>query len=626
MKQLRVIVAAVASLLTFHATTANAADKKADSVYYGAHQLPVRSLDPATCADTPSTVLQTMVFEGLYQYHYLKRPIEVIPQLAAAMPQISANGLVWTIKIKKGVKYAPNACFGRDKAGRLRTRTVRASDFVFAFKRIADQHLPNSHARSFIQNTIKGLDFHHARSGQFKAADLSRYDWPASGLLAVDELTLQIRLTKPFPRLTHILAKHNYAPIPPEAVKHCWLKTGGIELNRPDLLVGTGPYILKEFNNKGPIVLVRNPEFRAEFYPSEGSAADKAAGLLNDAGKRLPLVDRVQWDYVKDDSLAFKALLAGRIDVTGIPPDVFNQVAQVVGTDVKLTKAYADRGMVLARSQANSLYGIGFNMANPVVGKSKSLRQAMCLAVDVENYVKTTYNGRAKSAVNCVPSCLPGHASAGPGSYAKLDRALARKKLADARKELAAAGVIKPGAAIPPIELDFVASDAETVKRTKFLAGQFAAIGLTVTPVRSDLSALRQKVTDSRARMFMMGWHGDYGDVEDFLRLYYSPNSRPGESVKYAATHTCYSNPEFDTLFKQLQAMPHGRRRQDACTKAIRMISEDCPILPLAEPTAIVLHHKWVRNYKLHPEGCGMMKYRRIDTANRPQRKPIKKP
>jgi len=623
MKQLRVIVAAVASLLTFHATTANAADKKADSVYYGAHQRPVRSLDPATCADTPSTVLQTMVFEGLYQYHYLKRPIEVIPQLAAAMPQVSANGLVWTIKIKKGVKYAPNACFGRDQAGRLRTRTVRASDFVFAFKRIADQHLPNSHARSFIQNTIKGLDFHHARSGQFKAADLSRYDWPASGLLAVDELTLQIRLTKPFPRLTHILAKHNYAPIPPEAVKHCWLKTGGIELNRPDLLVGTGPYILKEFNNKGPIVLVRNPEFRAEFYPSEGSAADKAAGLLNDAGKRLPLIDRVEWDYVRDDSLAWKALLAGRIDASRIPPDVFQQV---VGPDMKLTKAYAGRRMALAQGRAPSVVWINFNMDDPVVGKSKSLRQAMCLSVNRDSYVKTLFGYGRRPAVNCVPSVLSGHAEAGPGPYAKFDLALARKKLADARKELVATGVIKTGADIPPITLELASRSARAAKSGRFLADQFAAIGLKVTPVTSNWSALMQKIRGGGIQMFITGRRADYGDVEDFLRLYYSPNSRPGESVKYAATHTCYSNPEFDTLFKQLQAMPHGRRRQDACTKAIRMISEDCPILPLAEPTAIVLHHKWVRNYKLHPEGCGMMKYRRIDTANRPQRKPIKKP
>jgi len=79
-------------------------------------------------------------------------------------------------------------------------------------------------------------------------------------------------------------------------------------------------------------------------------------------------------------------------------------------------------------------------------------------------------------------------------------------------------------------------------------------------------------------------------------------------------------------IFKQLEAMPDGPKRRAICTKAIRMISEDCPVLLLTEPTGYTLHHKWLRNFKPHPLGYGMIKYRRIDTANRPKRKPIEKP
>jgi len=598
-------------------------DKKTPSVMYSSYSVPIRSLDPATGGDTMSSALQGMVFEGLYQYHFLKRPVEVIPQLAAAMPHVSVDGLVWTIKIKKGVKYTPNACFGKGADGKLRTRTVRAADFIFAFKRLADEHmridyrLLTSMGRAFIEDKIVGFDAYIERTKQYKAADLSRFDLPIAGLKALDDLTLQIRLTKPFPRLAHILAMQPYAPIPPEAIKHCWLKTGGLVLTRPDLHVSTGPYVIKEFTPKSRIVFVRNPNFRPEVYPSEGAPADKAAGLLEDAGRRLPFIDRIEWDYLQYGAGPWGAFLAGQVDTSYIPPKI---LPKNVGPDMKLTSDNDDHGIVLARNDYPSVYWMCFNMDDPVVGKSKALRQAMCLAFDVESYLKLLFNNRGRRAVNCVPFTFPGHAQAGPGPYAKFDLDLARKKLIDARKELLVAGVIEPGADIPTIKIEFGARDVETVKRARFIQEQFAAIGLKVALVLNDWPTLQRKVTAGKAQMFLMGWSADYGDVENFLQLYYSPNIKTGTN----STH--YSNPEFDKLYAQLQAMPDGPKRTAICTRAIRLISEDCPILLLTEPTSYTLHHKWLRNYKPHPIGYGMVKYYRIDAASRPKRTPIKKP
>ena len=611
-----VAVVAAAWLLAGAAGAAEPVEGKARSVYYGTFMTEIRSLDPATCGDTTSSALQGMIFEGLYGYHYLKRPLKVIPQLAAAMPDVSADGLTWRIKIRKGVKYSRSACFGASRDGTFPTRTVRAADFVFAFKRIADFHVPSNLSWAFLDGRIVGLNDYRKRTRGYKLDDLSRYDLPVAGLRAVDETTLQLRLTRPFPRLTDILAMHLYAPIPPEAVRYCLAKTRRITFTHP-MLVGTGPYVLDEFNPKSRIVFVRNGEFRADYYPSEGSPLDREAGMLADAGKRVPFIDRIKWDYVSEHSRAWKAFLAGQVDILGISRDVFKQV---IGRDMKLTEAYADRGLVLVRSNYPAVYWVCFNMTDPVVGKSKSLRQAMCLSFDVEAYVKTQFNGRARRAVNCVHSGFVGHAEAGPGPYARLDVDLARKKLVAARKELVAAGAIKPGGKIPTLTLELGARDELMAERARFMIKQFAAIGLEVEVVLNDWPALQRKVNQRKAQMFTMGWHADYADAENFLQLYTTA------SIKTGVNTTGYSNPAFDKLFARLEVMPDSPQRREILARLIRMISEDCPILLLTEPRSYVLHHKWVRNYKPHPMAYGTEKYRRIDTANRPKRRPIQRP
>jgi len=99
-----------------------------DTVLYSSHGAKVRGLDPGDIGDTTSTAIASQIIEGLYQYHYLKRPYELIPSLAEGMPFVSKDGLAYTIKIKKGVRFADDVCFNDGKG-----RELRAGDFVFAW-------------------------------------------------------------------------------------------------------------------------------------------------------------------------------------------------------------------------------------------------------------------------------------------------------------------------------------------------------------------------------------------------------------------------------------------------------------------------------------------------------------
>ena len=85
----------------------------------------IRGFDTVTSADVPSARAIYKVYEGLYEYKYLVRPYAVRPNLATDMPEISPDGLTYTFHLKKGVRFADDACFPGGKG-----RELTAEDFI----------------------------------------------------------------------------------------------------------------------------------------------------------------------------------------------------------------------------------------------------------------------------------------------------------------------------------------------------------------------------------------------------------------------------------------------------------------------------------------------------------------
>ncbi len=593
-------------------------------VRYDVYTSKIRSIDPATAGDTSSASLQGNFYEGLYTYHYLKRPVTVVPQLAAAMPEVSEDGLTYTIRLRDDVLYARNPCFGVEADGRAKTRPVEARDFVLAFKRIADFHVNSRLALTLIAGKIEGLDDYRDATRWYPAGDFGRYDdLSIAGVEAVDDRTLRIRLTTPFPQLRYVLAMASYAPIPRELIDYHLASQddgdGGrepipmaqrtAEIRNHEAIVSTGPYILTEWLRGGRIVLERNPDFREQHYPAEGAPGDRAAGLLDDAGRRVPFIDVQYLTYVGEDNPAWMMFREQLSDTSGIPRDIYDSV---ITPSQELTDQWRRRGIRLVKMEGYpAVYWYGVNLRDPVLGSSKSLRQALLLAYDVESHISLLMNGRGRRAVTMVPSSFEGYRQAGPSPYARFDPDAARAKLADARRELEAAGVIGPGAPIPPLTLDTGSTDESARRMAEFAKEQFARIGITLEVEMNDWPTLQQKVDNGQVQLYMMGWHADYPDPENFLQNYYGPNIAKGTNT------TRYSNPAFDALYQQAAVMEPSDERTALYVKMLRILNEDCPVLLLHEPVSFVLINDWVKNYKPHPIGYGNTRYMRIDTDAR---------
>lgn len=611
-------------------------------VRYDTYGSAVRSIDATTAGDTTSAGIQGSFYEGLYTYHYLLRdrgrPI-IVPQLAEAMPSFSENKLTVTLPLRKGVKYHRNPCFGLLPDKTPKTRTVRAEDFALAFKRIADYHNANvSLAWAFLSGKIVGLDEFREKTRQYNAGDFSRFDLDVEGVRALDEHTLQLKLTVPFPQLTMVLALNNYAPCPREAIDR-WLardedgeliaeEERTVEFYEPHMVVGTGAYILDTFERKDKIILRRNPDYREETYPTAKSMLAIAGkrgfqpaartwidklrkqGLLEDAGRKVPFIDVVSLKYVAEAYPNWMLFLSRRKDAAGIPPELFEGI---ISPDKDLAETWRKRGIYLSKSWYPAVYWFAFNMEDPVVGGSKALRQAMCLSYDVESHIKVLFNGRGRRAVNTVPGDFKAGRAAGPGPYYRFDLDAAKAKIQQAKQELAAKGLLDEDGEIPVIEVD-LSQGSYAVKMAEFARRQFSRIGVRIEPIHNDWPTLQQKVHNKQTQVYTMGWHADYFDSETFLQLYYSPN------IKKGTNNTNYANPEYDNLFEQARVMFDTPERTTLYAKMINLVSEDCPVLLLSEPQTFLLCYDWYRNVLQHPIGYGFGKYRRIDVGLRRKR------
>jgi oligopeptide transport system substrate-binding protein len=551
----------------------------------------IRGFDPVKAGDVASAVAGSKVYEGLLQYAYLDRPYHVEPLLAEAMPDVSRNGLIYTFKLRKGIHFQDDPCF---LATAGKGRELVADDFVYSILRIADMKNASSGFWAF-HDRVVGLDEWRAKSGGATPTD---YAAEVTGLRALDRYTLRIELKRPYPQLLWILTMHYAFAVPREAVEYY-----GREF--PSHPVGTGPYILKSYRQNYRYEFVRNPKWaetgRIDRYPSPGANGEDSR-LLVDAGRPVPFLDRIVEFVISDNTTAWLVFLTGQLESTGVARDNWEAV---ITPDRKLTADLEKKGIHLVKTPTLDLYYIGFNLDDPIVGKNKKLRQAMSCAFDTDTYIKF-YNGRVVRPSGPIPPGVAGYVDR-PPPY-PYDLARARKLLAEAGypdgKDPATGRRLQ-------LTLEIGSAEPEARQAAELFGSFMEKIGLVVTPNFNNWPTFLEKMERRQAQMFSLGWVADYPDAENFLQLFYGPNSSPGPN------HSNYSNPEFDTLYEQVREMQDSPERTALYQKMSDIVIEDCPWILTSNWLAYGLQHHWLENYKYHDFPYGMVKYYKIDTAER---------
>jgi len=557
------------------------------------HTYPIRGFDPVKAGDVYSAIGIGRMYEGLVQYSYLARPYKLEPALAESLPEISSNGLVYTFKIRKGIFFQDDKCF-TNSAGQ--GRELVADDFVYSIKRLADPRNESTGYWAF-NDRIVGLDEFREASGKAKFTD---YNTTIEGLKALDRYTLQITLTRPYPQLLWILTMQYAFAVPREAVE-CY---GEDFVNHP---VGTGPFILSSWRRNYAVEYVRNPKWketgRKEYYPAEGEATDREKGLLDGAGMEIPFLDRIVQYVIEDESTRWLKFVLGDLDLSAdITRDNW---AAVINNSGGLTEALSRKGVALFSIPELDIRYAGFNMDDPLVGKNKKLRQALTCAFNSEDWVRY-FNGRVMRAKGPLPPGIAGYDDR-PTPY-PFDLVKAKKLLAEAGYP---DGIDPSTGKSLQITLETGNTDPQSREATELLIDFVRKIGIVLNPGYNSWPTFCAKIERRQCQMFWLAWVADYPDAENFLQLFYGPNSSPNPN------HCNYVNPEFDRLYEQVRVMPDCPERTGIYKRMADMVIEDCPWIYMHHTMAYGLTHSWLKSYKPHDFPYGMTKYIRVDPEKR---------
>lgn len=637
-----------------------------------------KTLDPQVSYSSDESLYTYEVYEPLYQYHYLKRPYEIIPRTAKTVAEpfyVDRDGRrlaqnasaadiaqsVYRIEIQKGILFAPHPAFAKDakgnslylalpaeQAGKLKTplelpekgtRELTAEDYIYGFKRIADPRVV-SPILGLMQQYVVGLK---ELSEKLKNRPVSPDAWRdlrgenIAGVRSLDRYTLEIRIYGKYPQFSNWLTMTFFAPVAWEA--DCFYANPAFRENNISLAtwpVGTGAFMLTKSKTNREHVLSRNPNYRFVPYPCEGDESDRKAGLLAACGKPLPFVDKIVMTLEKEAVPTTTKFLSGYYDSPQITRNDVGQGYIVAAQDSEQKASlYRERRLMFPTSTEANIWYLGFNWLDPVVGegrtpeqkrRNRALRQALSIAVDWEEQIAIFEKGQGSAAHGPLPPQLfgfdPDGASAMNEVVYRRDKAglVQRRPIEEAKKLLAEAGYpngrdAKTG---KPLVLYFDWQGTAPGSRAflDWFARQFEKLGVQLEVRASDYNRFQDKMNKGSAQIYYWGWLADYPDAENFLMLLYGPNSKVG-SVSGGENASNYRNAEYDRLFEKLKNLENGPEKKAVIDRMIRIVQQDAPWSFGYFPTSAAALHHWVKNAKPTAVIRNNIEYMAIDAGER---------
>jgi oligopeptide transport system substrate-binding protein len=548
--------------------------------------------DPANVHDLYSSIVVEGIFDTLLTYDYLAEPAKLAPRIVTEMPLIEDEGKAYTVKLKKGVNFAPHEVFGGKK------RELVAQDVVYSFMRHYDDSIKPVW-RFLIEGKIVGLDAWHEANKK-----AGKIDWDAKipGMEVVDSHTLKFKLNKPDPNFNYVLSHVAMSIVAREVIE----KYPNDTQAHP---VGSAAYYLKEWVRGQKIVLEKNPNFRGgtwDFKPSGKDPYDEVL-VKQMQGKPLAQIDRVEIFPIEEEQSRWLAFKNKQLDFINIPGN-FSPQAIPGG---QLAPDLVAQGIRLQKMVDPEYTYLYFQWRDPIWGGAEphkiALRRAVAHAINRDEEINIIRKGQAIRAEFIVPKGVAGHKDDFASNHT-YNPALANALLDKFGYKKGPDGYRNTPDGKPVV---FKITRQGTAIDREF--DELYKKNLDVIGIRFDTET--EKFADSlkrqkRCQILIRGsaWIADYPDGDNFTQLLYSKNI--GES-----NDACYKSEAYDKLYEASARLPDGPERDKIYLEMQKQFEADTPWVMGVTRLRNQAIYPWVLGYKKHPVLLSEWMYMDINTG-----------
>lgn len=473
------------------------------------------SLDPGLATDTTSANILLNIMDPLVK---LNDELEPTPNLAESW-EVSDDGKTVTFTLRSDGRWTNGD-------------PVYARDFEYAWKRTISPQLAADYAYQFF-GIVGAEEYNSCKQNCARLRD-------RVGVTALDDMTLQVKLTSSQPWFLQQVAHHSFL-----AVHEPTVKQHGTGWTEAENIVTNGPFQLAEWAHDSRIDLIKWDQWR--------NATDVT-------------LQRVNGRMISDGTTAVQAFEADEVDVTQtIPPEELPRLK-----DTPEYNQYPGLGT----------YYYGINIKNiPDVNQ----RRAMAMAIDRRSIIDNVAQADQIPASGYTPQGMPGFETFHPES-----EWLPEGADLDGAKELMSQ-VENPKRNVTL----FYNEDPAHKPIAVAVQAQWRELGLDVTLKAQEWQQYLEFLgppPNNAVDAYRLGWIGDYVDAMNFLEMWTCGSGN---------NNTTYCNREYDRLVQQARETEDDEQRYEIYAELEQMLfgpEGDLPVIPIYWYTYTTLERESIKD------------------------------
>lgn len=476
--------------------SAGASHAFAEKVFRFANGGEVQSLDPVLMDDANSNIIGRAIFEGLVRIDPLtSNPLPAI----AEKWEISKDGKTYTFHLRKNAHWSNGD-------------TINAKDFLWSWQRVLNPET-GAYSVQTLTDAIVGAKEYYTVKG--------KRDFAKVGIKAVDDFTLEVKLVRPNPFFLDNLTGSVFLAVPRKSIEKfgkAWAK--------PENLLYSGPFQIKEWRHKETMILVKNPKYWG-------------AGQVK--------LDRVEVRPIENDMTGYNMYKSDQIDwIRYLPSNLIDEIKTLPDHKAQLSLRVSY---------------LRVNVTNPAL-KDARVRRAISMAINravlAEKVIK-----EGKPLFSLVPPQVRGYQALG----------LIKEDVAAAKKLLAEAGY-PDGKGFPSLEIIFQSS-SDTSRVVQVIGAMLKkALNINVSPKSYEKNTFYDKLDHLNFQIAFSNHGPDVNDPEAYLDKFTSTNTYQNL--------TGYASKAYDSLVEKAGASADPAERSRLFAEANKMVSvDDSAVIPL---------------------------------------------